>query len=281
LEAILHLLPRVEARFVAQRRQPPDIAAALAEALGSAGSGEPALAAAGRAMALAAAQPGLPYHNRHHVAESVLAMGWLAGVARALGLLERRLAVLGVVAMAGHDLGHDGSPASGGRLEAQAAAADAAAAAAGVAARDRAVLRAVILATDPEQVAGNIARTGGMAPPGPLGPEVDRLCALANEADVFASLLPELGWELADALAVEQAGQVSPDPSSCTGRLAFLRRYHCFSPAAARLAMPSLQARMVSAFAVDGGTPEAGARMLDGMTRKAARRRWCATLAMP
>ena len=266
---------------MAQRRRPADIAAALAEAVGFAGSGEPALAAAGQAMAAAAAQPGLPYHNRHHVAEAVLAMGWLGGVARRLGLLERRLAVLGVVAMAGHDLGHDGSPASGGRLEAQAAAAaDRVSAAACVAASDRAVLRAVILGTDPEQVLGNIARADGLAPPGPLGPQVDWLRALANEADVFASLLPELGWELADALTTEQAGQVSPSPSSCAGRLAFLRRYHCFSPAAAELAVPSLHARMVSAFAVDGGTPEAGARVLDGMERGTARRRWCAALAM-
>ena len=254
---------------MALRQQPADIAAALAAALNYAGGGEPALVAAGQAMALAAQQPLLPYHNRHHVAEAVLAMGWLSGIARALGLLERRLAVLGVVAMAGHDLGHDGSPASGGRLEAQAAAA-ADSAAAGIAAADRAVLRAVILGTDPEQVAGNAARAGGQLPPGPLGLEVDRLRALANEADVFASLLPELGWKLADALAMEQAGQISPCPSSCAGRLTFLRRYACFSPAATRLAMPALHARMVSAFAVGGGTPEAGAWMLDGMERTAA-----------
>jgi hypothetical protein len=281
LEAVLQLLARIEARFMALRRQPADVAAALAEAVGCAGGGEPALAAAGQAMALAAQQPLLAYHNHHHVAEAVLAMGWLCAAARGLGLLEHRLAVLGVVAMAGHDLGHDGSPASGGRLEAQAAAAaDRVSAAACVAAPDRAVLCAVILGTDPGQVAGNAARAGGQAPPGPLGPQVDRLRALANEADVLASLLPELGWDLADALAMEQGGQVSPSPSSCTGRLAFLRRYACFSPAATRLAMPSLQARMVSAFAVDGGAPEAGARMLDGMERTAARRRWRAALAL-
>jgi hypothetical protein len=266
---------------MALRRRPADIAAAVATAVDCAGGGEPALAAAGQAMALAAQQPLLAYHNRHHVAEAVLAMGWLSGIARALGLLEHRLAMLGVVAMAGHDLGHDGSPASGGRLEARAAAAaDSVSAVAGIAAADRAVLRAVILGTDPEQVAGNTARAGGQAPPGPLGPEVDRLRALANEADVFACLLPELGWELADALAAEQAGQVSPCPASCAGRLAFLRRYACFSPAATRLAMPALQARMVSAFAVGGGTPEAGARLLDGMERTAARRRWRAALVI-
>jgi hypothetical protein len=44
--------------------------------------------------------------------------------------------------------------------------------------------------------------------------------------------------------------------------------------------MPALQARMVSAIAVGGGTPEAGARLLDGMERTAARRRWRAALVI-
>ena len=280
-EAVL-LLPGVEARFTELRRQPADIACALAEAFRWAGGSEPALVAAGRALAEAAEQPALPYHNRHHVAEAVLAMGWLVGTARSLGQLPGRLAALGVVAMTGHDLGHDGSPNSGGRLEAQAAArTEAASAAAGVKEADRAVLRAVILATDPEQVGSNAARANGELPPGPLGPAVDRLCAMANEADVLASLLPELGWELADALAEEQGGHVSPSPSSFAGRLAFLRRYHRFSTAAAHLDIPALQARMVGAFAIDGDTPEAGARALDTMDRATGRQRWRAALAAP
>lgn len=284
--ATFDTLSAIADRFTALRHRPPDLPGAVTAAFASVAGDErlPELAplrAAGATLAAAidaasAGRPELPYHNRHHFAETVLAMGWLCGIARERGLIPASLAGLGVVAMTGHDWGHDGSAPNKGRLEAEAATATLAVVAP-LPDHGCDVVRAVILGTDPAQVAENAARAAGKLPAGPLGARVDTLCNLANEADVFASLLPALAWEQAEALAAERHGQALGDTvATYGGRLAFLRTYGCFSEPARRVGLADLQERQVEAFARvagrlgAGSTPEAGAAALDRLPRAKA-----------
>ena len=174
------------------------VLAALARAL----CGDPAppgATAAGQAIAAAvaahaatfapASEPA--YHDQYHQAEATIAMGWLCGRARRLGLLAAESAVAGVLAMAGHDLQHDGSRPSPGVLEARSAELTVELAAkAGLDAATLAVIRRVILATDP------------LRPQAELDAD-DLICRFGEEADMFGSLTPELGWQLSNALARE------------------------------------------------------------------------------
>ncbi len=232
--------------------------------------GDPILTEVARTIATAletdARQRGEPaYHNRHHVAEAVVAMEMLCRTACDLGLLERRLADLGVLAMLGHDLGHDGSLAVPGTLE-QRAAAGVAALAAGLDASERAVLHHVILATDPTTVPVNLSRARCVdATP------LDRLTALANEADVLASLLPVLGLTLAELLATEWRPH---DPAraagvvSFAGRSQFLGVYASPTPAGQCLGLQRCIGRQIAVI-----TPD-----LDRLPRPEAVARFHATL---
>jgi len=190
-----------------------------------------------------------PYHSRYHVAESVLAMDLLSREAIRLGLIDDHLASLGILAMIGHDLGHDGTLPDTSRLE-HYAAAEVAVLTADLGAEACDILRRVILATAPAQVPQNLALSR-TAHPAPL----DTLCALANEADVLASLLPELGWDLSDLLAQEWSAH---DPSraavarSFNGRRSFLLLYANPSPAACSLGLDQVIARGLDAFEPDG-----------------------------
>ncbi len=185
-----------ERRLIARRRGPPDVAAALAEAVAAACGAVPPLHPPLRAASAIAAEvdrfgaafpPGAEprYHDRHHQAEATLAMGWLCGLARHAGMLDAEEALLGIAAMAAHDLHHPGLPARHPRQleEASATAAAGIASAAGASAAWCENLRRVVLAT---------------AMPQP--PETERvplLHRLAHEADVFGSAMPHLGWTLA------------------------------------------------------------------------------------
>ena len=235
------------------REVAPDLGRAFADAFPLAMGNPPAspcpLRQAGEALiAFIQANPGktndLPYHNQHHFVEAVLAMGMLCAVARDLGLISAVEAALGVVAMVGHDIGHDGSAASGGALEALAAAETLRISRiAGVDADRLARIGYVIEGTDPAEVTGNEARSAGTLPPGRFGAATDMMRSLANEADVIASLMPNLGLRLGDALAAER--RVAGEPgaarsASFSGRLAFLRLYAWFTPAAAQTGLPDL-----------------------------------------
>ena len=118
---------------------------------------------------------------------------------------------------------------------------------------------------------------------GPLGRGVDKLCQLANEADVFASLLPDLGWIEAEALAREwQNSPRGTVVATFAGRLQLLRAYSRFSPTATRIGLASLCARQIDCFVVAaqaGSTPEQGAAALDTMPRAQARMAYRMTLA--
>jgi len=289
-------LSAIADRFTALRHRPPDLPGAVAAAFAAVAGAEPLpelapLQAAGVTLAAAIdaaadGRPELPYHNRHHFAETVLAMGWLGGLAREHGLIPASVAGLGVIAMTGHDWGHDGSPPDQGRLEAEAAAASLAVVAP-LPDGGCAIVRAVILGTDPARVAENAARAAGKLPAGPLGPRVDALCNLANEADVFASFLPALAWQQAEALAAEWHGQgLGATVATFAGRLAFLRTYGCFSEPARSLGLADLRDAQVDAFARvaerlrAGSTPEEGAAALDRMPRAKAQALYAAALRM-
>jgi hypothetical protein len=287
-----HRLAAVEAEFFSLRTRPADLPAAFRAAIESAAGipAPPDLRAAGEALAEAVTrQPStLAYHNPHHFAETVLVMGWLCAIGRREGRLDARQAGLGVIAMVGHDFGHDGSPPGGGRLEALAAEASLAALAAHkLPPADQDILRAVILGTDPDRVRDNAARAAGRLPPGPLGAAVDLLAALANEADVFASFLPDLGPRQSGLLALEWRAGGHAEAAGVLGfanRLAFLRLYESLTPMARELGVAELRARQFAAFTCGGGlleiggTPDEGAAALDALPLEDARRRFTACL---
>jgi hypothetical protein len=228
------------------------------------------------------------YHNRHHAAEATLAMGWLCRAALALGLLSARQAALGVVAMVGHDLDHDGSTVGGGLLEARSwAAVRPHASAAGLDEAALASLGDVILSTDPALVAVNAARARGAAPGGPLGAGQDMLRMLANEADVYASMLPRLGPCLSRLLAEEWRPSGNPvllRVGTAAGRCAFLRGYPAMSAPAEQVGMAAARACCLDVYAAvardfgQEGTAEAGCALLDGLQPAEAEAAYAAAL---
>lgn len=236
-----------EAWFLACRAAPPDVVAATREALAQAGieSGDMAARAALEVAALverhgASFPPGgePAYHDRHHQAEAVLSMGWLAGAARRLGLMGADEAALAVAAMIGHDLLHDGSAGGPrGTLEQRSAAAtDRIAALAGVSIEGRRQIGRIIMATTwPWEVAE--------AP--------DLACRLAREADLFASSLPGMGLPLARRLARELAAAGQPDAEAVAthaARLALLGLMPDASEPANALGLDAARAAQIGAY---------------------------------
>ncbi len=273
----LAALRTAEARLLHRRAGPPDLAGAVAEALAAAWGGPPPpdLAAAGARIAAAVERHGAgfphgtepPYHDRHHQAEATLAAGWLTRAAREAGALAPRAAVLSVLALAGHDLLHDGSCGGApGALEARSA--DAAAALAPeVTTADRAEIRRLILATDPTRAAP------------------DDLCGrLVREADLFASLTPHHGLRLSEALAREWR---EADPAAAArvgrfaGRLDLLRRMPPCTAAGEALGLEAGRALQLAALAAAGeaADPAEGAARLDTLPRAAALARYRGALA--
>jgi adenylate cyclase len=293
----------LKARVLAMRARPADLRAAFADALRLAvGDADPrsdrrlaALVLAGEAIAETISRdPGrtadLPCHNHRHFAEATLAMGALCGLARQAGDISALEAVAGVVAMVGHDIDHDGAALVPGALEAHSAERSAdICRAAGVAEPDAALVADVILATAPALAPENADRAAAMLPAGPFGLGGDRLRAMANEADVAVSLLPDIGLDFGEALAEEmrQAGHpAAGGVASYVGRLGFLRHYARFTPAAAALGLEREARSQIDALAAiareaGGGTlPEDGAALLDAMPHDAARARYLAAAAI-
>lgn len=272
-------LLRAEACMIARRNGPADVPGAVRRALAIAGgntdTGRPMARAAlmiGEAVERhgAAFPPGAEpaYHDRHHQAEAVLAMGWLAGAARRIGLLDIAGTDLAVAAMAAHDLLHDGRVhAERGLLERRSAdAAAGMAAEAGVDPGAIAALRRIVLATTwPWEEAE--------AP--------DLLCRLAREADLFGSALPVLGPRLSRMLAAElaAAGQPVPDDvATHAARVALLRLLppptepaRALGLAAARDGQLAAYERAAGRLAINPPTPEVGAAALDSMAPADAR----------
>ena len=270
----------IEALFLALREQPPCTQTALKTAFAWLAPGpsercRAALAAASASLSaadtLAECGGELPYHNRHHVAETMLAAAWLGREARDTGMITHDQAILVVVAMSGHDLGHDGTRCLTGRLEAQAAASmHRVGQQAGLDGTAIETLERLILATIPRGSAHKAAE--------------DALAAVAQEADVLGSLLPRLGWRLTMALRREwrlTADAAAHTVASFAEREAFLLDYARQSGAAARLGLTAVVARQVQACelaAVQLGAPGRGGAGLDEMPRHRARRCYRAAL---
>ncbi|MBV9537856.1 MAG: hypothetical protein JOY70_02865 [Acidisphaera sp.] len=280
----------IEAELADLRCREPDLRAAARKALTrlapDLADGTMAAAADALADAMDAAartRPELPYHDRHHAVEAVLGMGWLVAIAERRGWVGRTAAASGIVAMVGHDLLHDGMPPDCGSMELRSAAAVHEA----LQRHDLpepvpAVIRAVILGTDPCEVRSNAMRASGIVPAGPLGREVDVVTAIANDADVFASLLPSLGWTLTDALARERqsAGIANAgELRSFSSRLQFLRSYERPTDASELLGVGTLVRQQIGAFCCFGSDPDSGAARLDAMPRESAMSRYQAALA--
>lgn len=212
-----------------------------------------------------------PYHDQRHQAEATIAMGWLCDTARLQGLLTHEATIAGVLAMAGHDLLHDGSVPPAGLLEARSA--DVTVALGRKAGLDPATLaeiRRVILATDPAR--------------GQADKEADDLlCRLAQAADLFGSLTPDLGWQLSQNLEREvRAAKRPPDPpfDSFRGRLRLLRPQRQVTPAGRRLGLGDAVADQIAAMAMLGdGDADLGAARLDALPGARARTDYRAALA--
>jgi len=276
-----------EQRLAARRARAPDLRGTVAEALQAALGHTlppPGCLAAGRAIADAveahgaAFAPGREpaYHDRHHQAEAVIAMGWLAGTARHMALLSPPAAAAAVLAMAAHDLLHDGSAGTPGRLEARSAAAAAdLGRQAGLDEVTIATMQRLILATD-------IAR------PAAAKAADDLLCRLGQEADLFGSLTPELGWTLGEALAREWHQldvTAAPPVDSFAGRLGWLRTLRQPTRAGEALGLAVAEADQIAAFAqfarqlgLTPATPDEGAAALDALSRNEARHCYLAAL---
>ncbi|MBR0652270.1 hypothetical protein GXW78_21620 [Roseomonas terrae] len=259
----------------ARRDGPADLASAceqaLAAATGAAADASPAARAA-RAIAAAVERHGesFPpggepaYHDRHHQAETILAMGWLAGLARQLGRMDAHEAATAVAAMAGHDLLHDGSVAGPrGVLEQRSADASAAIAAAeGLDADGIAMIRRMIAAT---------------TWPWRDSEASDLPCRLAREADLFASALPDLGPRLARRLLTELAAAGQQDAgmvASHASRLGLLRMLPTPSPPATLLGLDVTRHDQLEAYGgvarslgLAPATADAAAAALDELDR--------------
>jgi hypothetical protein len=289
----------VERRFLRMRQGPPNLRDAMGRAFAYVGANVTdsdirlgRLFQAGMAVAAAvdtevagaraAGEQELAYHNRHHFAEATLAMGWLCATARERGAISLHQAVLGVIAMVGHDFRHDGSWKQTGALEKIAAdGVVALAAEAGVDDEDQLGLHAIILATAMPAVRANKIRAEELDRLGFAQSGLDAVCLMASEADVLTSLMPGLGCRLGYALAAEWAAQPGTppmDPSSFGGRVAFLRLHDYLSDAAVELGLSRMHVSQFMAFrqlavqSGDAAEPEAGAALLDRLPpRQAAR----------
>ncbi|HUB14315.1 MAG TPA: hypothetical protein VMB34_20355 [Acetobacteraceae bacterium] len=273
------VLRQAEADMMAWRARPADMRAAVADALAEALCGNPPLpgaTAAGEAVAGAVAAHAASmlvepaYHNQYHQAEAARAMGWLCAAACRQGLLLPAAAVAGVLAMAGHDLHHDGSRPPQGVLEAHSAAVTVAlAASSGLDTAMQDVIRRVILATDPLRPAAQRDAD-------------DLLCRIAQEADLFGSLTPNLGWQLSQALEHEyHAACFHPDPpvASYAGRLQLLCGVRPTTPAGVALGLAATVADQIAALAACGdGDAAQGAGRLDTLPAQEAEVRFAQAL---
>lgn len=266
-------MAEAERFLLARRMGPPDMPAAVAlavrHAVGDAAT-KPAILRSAAAIAEAVERHGAAfrpgdepaYHDRHHQAEAAVAMGWLMGAAKCLGMLTPDQRALAVAAMAAHDLLHDGRAShERGTLERQSA--DAAAAigsAQGLAQDDIITLRRIVLATTwPWEDAE--------AP--------DLSCRMAREADLFASSLPVLGPRLSRLLAREliMAGQPATEGvASHAARVALLRLLPPPTAPAEALGLGQVRDTQLQAYegaarrlGLPGGKAEDAAAALDAM----------------
>jgi hypothetical protein len=162
----------------------------------------------------------LAYHNRTHVSDCLLA---LACLYRLETSLDERSKLLGLVVMAGHDLGHQGRTneelGSPGEQERQTLARLIEGAWRGLKPADLDLASRLLLGTDPAVVEDNHRRFEQSA----AESRVDLLQVLINEADIAGSLHPHLAEGLTMALLKER-GQIECKDSAAAMYTAFRAR---------------------------------------------------------
>ena len=212
---------------------------------------------AGQSAQATATEP--PYHNRLHIADTVVGMAALLR-ARRLGaparLLGQPLATAEfrcLAAMLLHDYGHDGRVNDWPRQIEQASvdSFEPHVAACGLSPKDWADVRALILETDPRFVSDVHARAADRAPsPAEAELSFEEMAVLVVEADVLASALKFPGEDLTLSLIQEWAPrypQRAQQLSVPQGRLGFLRFGARFSsPAAQSLGVPDRVEEQIS-----------------------------------
>jgi serine/threonine-protein kinase RsbW len=188
---------------------------------------------------LAELQSELKYHNRAHVADALTALACLLAESPQLSTTEKWLAM---IAMAGHDLGHQGKTnqqlqACQEEITADWLSRDALNL---LLAQEKAELVRWIIGTDPERVAAN--HRAFLDDP---ESHSKLLQVLINEADVAASLVPQLAMKLTQQLLIER-GVVCPTIEQIKGLYKGFRS-HCLisSPAALRQLGEFMQSPLV------------------------------------
>lgn len=191
------------------------------------------------------------YHNRLHIADTLVCMTYLLKTSAVLnvpGARQPALVAMALGIMAGHDFLHPGgSNAQPGEFEARAVEdlqpfmSDA-----GLTATDRQTLAHCIMATDPVRVKGFHLQV--RTRPFDLR-QADCLAVLVQEADIMASTLPQTSSGLTQSLALEWAPK-QPEAADRLllpqNRLLFLEHAALFSsPAAQHLGLDAVKLRQV------------------------------------
>jgi len=192
------------------------------------------------------------YHNRLHIADTLVCITYLIRASRGLDIASAHKAPIGALALAimvGHDFLHPGgSNATPSEFEARAVAdLQPLMQSAGLYPDDRDILSHCILATDPTRVKAFHAEVRTRA--FDLG-QRDCLAVLVQEADILASTLPKTQVSLTQALSLEWA-PTQPIAAERLlqphNRLLFLEHVALFSsPAALILGLDKVKGRQMS-----------------------------------
>jgi hypothetical protein len=187
------------------------------------------------------------YHNRLHIADTLVCMTYLLKTSAALnvpGARQPAVMAMALCIMAGHDFLHPGgSNAQPGEFEARAVQdLQPLMAEAGLTSEDRQILEYCIMATDPTRVKGVHLQV--RTRPFDLR-QADCLTVLMQEADIMASTLPETSPGLTQALSIEWAAQkplAAEELLRPQNRLMFLEHAALFSsPAASSLGLDAIK----------------------------------------
>lgn len=189
------------------------------------------------------------YHNRLHIADTLVCMTYLLKTSSALqvpGARKPSVVAMALGIMAGHDFLHPGgSKLQPGKLEARAVQdLQPLMAAVGLTSAERQILKICIMATAPAEVKGlhlqirthpfDLKRT-------------DCLAVMVTEADIMASTLPQTASSLTQSLAIEWSSQIPEAAKKLLlpqNRLLFLEHAALFSsPAARRLGLKAVKLR--------------------------------------
>lgn len=191
------------------------------------------------------------YHNRLHIADTLVCMTYLLKTSAALnvpGAREPSVMAMALSIMAGHDFLHPGgSNAQPGEFEARAVEdLQPMMAAAGLSLAERQTVAHCIMATDPVRVKG----IHGLVRSQPYDlHQANCLIVLLQEADIMASTLPQTAPGLSQSLSVEWSAHKPKDAEELLlpqNRLLFLEHAALFSsPAASRLGLDAIKLRQV------------------------------------